>query len=84
MGEEVLVGDLEIPVKEEEELPFHQVDLRHRKSKAFITPDATISGPMLVLRTRVVQVLRRQDERGEENAVDGAWHPLRDGWEAVS
>ncbi len=51
MCEEILVGDLQIPVEEEEKLPFHQVDLRHGEAKASITPDAAMSCPMLVLWT---------------------------------
>ncbi len=51
MREEIFVGDLEIPVEEEEKLPLHQVDLCNRETKAFVAPDATISRPVLVLRT---------------------------------
>lgn len=57
MVKEVFFGHAEVEVEEVEELPFHQVDLCQAEAKAVITLHARISGPVLVLWARIVEVL---------------------------
>lgn len=60
--EEIFFGDAEIPVQKEEELAFHEIDLGKGEAKSFIALHYGVSGPMLVLRARVVEVLGGEDE----------------------
>lgn len=78
---EVVRVDAQIPVQEEEELLLHQVDFGDGKAKVVVAANGTVPGPVLVLGRRVVEVLGGEDERGQEDAVDGAAHALCDGRE---
>ena len=82
MGVEVLGQDAEIPVEEEQQLFLHEIDFREGEAEAFVSADGRVSRPVLVLGGRVVEVLGRQDEGRQEDAVHGAAHALGDGWEA--
>ncbi len=59
MVEEVLLGYSGIKVEKVEKLPLHQVHLSQGKAEAFEALHRGVSCPVLVLRTRVVQVLGR-------------------------
>lgn len=76
VNEEILVCDSQVPVQQEQELFLHQVHLRVGKPESFILVHQRVAGPVLVLRRGVVQVLGRQDQRGQENPVYGAPHSL--------
>lgn len=76
-GVEVVLGDAEVPVEEEEELFLHEVDLLELEEAH------GVGAPVLVLRGRVVQVLGAEDEGGEEDAVAGAGHALGHGRQPV-
>jgi hypothetical protein len=78
--EEVLFCDPGVPIQEVQHLPLHQVDLGQRKPEAVVSLDAAIVCPVLVLRTRVVEVLGCEDEGGEKYSVDGATHALCYWW----
>ena len=80
VGVEVLRGDAEVPVEEEEELLFHQVDLGEGEAEAVVSSHGGVSGPVFVLGGGVVEVLRGEDERGEEDSVHGAPHALGHRW----
>ena len=54
MRVEVCVGDAEIPVKQEEELLLHQVDLRRGEAKLREARHTRVSRPVFILRRRVV------------------------------
>lgn len=47
--EEVFFVDAEIPVQEEEELAFHEVDLGEGETEALVALHHSVPGPMLVL-----------------------------------
>ena len=81
ISEEILLGDAQVPVQKEEELAFHEVDLREREAETFESLHCSVTGPMLVLGTGVVQIFGGQDERGEEDAMDSAAHALCDWWQ---
>lgn len=78
VGKEILICDSQIPVEEEEKLLFHKVDLCNGEAEAFEAFYRRIPSPVFILGRAVVQVLGRQDERGEEDAVDGATHSFGD------
>ena len=80
MGVKILRSDLQIPVQEEQKLFLHQVDLCKREAKALISSHRRIPSPVLVLGGRIVQVLGRQDERGQKDPVNSAPHTLGDWW----
>ena len=79
-GLEVLVQvvrvDPQIPVEQEQQLLLHQVYLRQGETEVLEAPHHAVAGPMLILRRRVIQVLSREDERREEDAVNRASHAL--------
>lgn len=77
---EVILVDAKIPIEEEEKLLLHEVDLGEGKSKVLVAANGAVASPMLVLRRRVIQVLRSQDQGCEEDSVNGAAHTLGDGW----
>lgn len=77
--EEVFLRHAEVEVEKVEELSFHEVDLGQAKAKAIKTLDAGVSGPMLVLWTRVVKILSGEDQGSKEDAMDGAAHALGNG-----
>ena len=60
--EKILLAHSAVPVQQVQQLSFHQVDLSQRKAEAIITFHACVSSPMLVLRTRVIQILCSKDE----------------------
>jgi hypothetical protein len=76
VGEEVGLGHVEVPVEETKELLLHEVDFGDAEAKVVVAADGGVTGPVLVLGRGVVEVLCREDERGEEDAVDGAAHAL--------
>ena len=76
--EEILVGYSQIPVEEEEKLLFHKVNFGDRETETLVAFHRRIPSPVFILRGAVIQVLGRQDERSEENAVDCATHPFGD------
>lgn len=78
VGEEILICDSQIPVKEEEELLFHKVNFCDGEAEAFEAFHRRIASPVFVLGRAVIQVLGRENERGEEDAVDGAAHSFGD------
>ena len=80
MGEQIILSDPQIEVKKKQQLSFHQVHLSQREPKAFETLDCCVSGPMFVLRARVVQVLCSENERSKEDPVHRAPHTLSDRW----
>ena len=68
--DELGVVDLDVPVKEHQQLSFHQVDV-------FSSEEAVgVLGPMLVLWRRVVEVFGGDDETCEEDSVSGARQAL--------
>ncbi len=80
MMEEVFFCHAEVEVEEVEELSFHKVDLGQAEAKPVMPLHTGISGPVLVLRTRIVQVLGSKDQGSKEDAVDGTAHALGNGW----
>lgn len=62
VGEQVLLGDAQVPIKEEEELAFHEVDLWEGEPEAFESLHCGVTGPVFVLGARVVEVLSGEDE----------------------
>ena len=62
VGEEVLLGDAQVPIKQEEELAFHEVDLREGEAEAFESLHCGVTSPVFVLGARVVEVLGGEDE----------------------
>ena len=54
---EVLRVDAEIPVKEEQQLLLHKVDLCDGESKVLVAADSAVPGPVLVLGRGVIEVL---------------------------
>ena len=76
---EILRVDAEIPVKEEQQLLLHKVDLGDGEAKVLVAADSAVPGPVLVLGRGVIEVLGCKDERGEEDAVNCASHALGDG-----
>jgi hypothetical protein len=60
--EEILFLDAEIPVEQEEELAFHEVDFGKGEAEAFEAFDDGVAGPMLVLGAGVVEVLGGENE----------------------
>ena len=79
MQQEILLRDTGLPIHQEQQLPLHEVHFRHREPKPTIPLDGGIPGPVLVLGTGVVEVLRGQDQAGQEDAMNGAAHALGDG-----
>lgn len=76
VGVEILRIDAEVPVKQEKELLLHEVDFGDGEPKVLETPDSGVPRPVLVLGRRVVEVLRRKDERGQEDPVNSTSHAL--------
>ena len=72
VGVQVLLGDAQVPVQEEQELLLHQVDLGAREAKGLEAAHVGVVGPVLVLGRRIVEVLGGEDKGGQEDAVDGA------------
>lgn len=79
---QVLLGDSQIPIQQEQELLLHQVHFRQRKPKSIKAAHDAVPSPMLVLWRGIVQVLGGKDERCEEYTVDRAAHALCYGWKA--
>lgn len=77
VGVKILRINPEIPVQEEEELLFHEIDFGEGETKGIIALDGGVAGPVLVLGRRVVQVFSGENEGGKEDAVDGAAHAFR-------
>lgn len=84
MVEEIFLRHAEVEVEEVEQLSFHEVDLDQTKAKAVVTLDAGVSGPVLVLGTRVVDILGGKDQGSEEDAMNCATHALGNRREARS
>lgn len=61
VGEEILVRYSQIPVEEEEELLFHEINFCDREAETLEAFDRRIPSPMFVLGGAVVQVLGRED-----------------------
>ena len=80
MVEKILFRDSGVPIQKIQKLSFHQVDLGQCKAKTLIPLHRCVSCPMLILWTGIVQVLRRKDERGKEDAVDCTSHALGNRW----
>lgn len=78
VGKEILTCDSQIPVKEEKELLFHEINFCDGEAKAFEAFHRRIPSPVFILGRAVIQVLGREDKRGEENAVDGTTHSFGD------
>jgi hypothetical protein len=69
----VLLSNAKVPLKEEEELLLHQVDLCAAEAKVVaLGGDVAVVGPVLVLWWAVVEVLSGEDESSEKNAMGGA------------
>ena len=77
---EILWVDPEVPIQKEEKLFLHEVHLSDGKSKVLISSDGGVPGPVLVLGRGVVEVLCGEDERGKEDAMNSALHPLCNRW----
>lgn len=82
MLQQVLLGHPSVEVQEIQELPLHQIHLGQSESKAIESLDRCISCPMFVLRARIVQVLSREDQGSQEDAVNGASHAFGHGGES--
>lgn len=82
VGVEVLGVDSQVPVEEEEELFFHEVDFGEGEAEGVIAFDGGVAGPVFVFGGGVVEILGGKDEGGQEDAVDGARHAFGDGGEA--
>lgn len=78
MAIEILVCYSQIPVEEEKELLFHKVNFCDGEAETLEAFHRRIPSPVFILGGAVIQVLGREDERCEKNAVDGATHSLRD------
>ncbi len=65
-------------------MSFHQVYLCQSKPKALESLHRSISRPVLVLWTRVVEVIWCGYKRGQEDAGGGASPAFRDGWQPRS
>lgn len=76
---EVFKVDSEIPVEKEEELFFHEIYFGDGEAEVGEAPHAGVARPVLVLRRAVVEVLCGEDERGQEDSVDGAAHAFGNG-----
>ena len=79
MCEEIFLLDTGLPIEQEEQLAFHEVDLGDGEAEPAIPLDGGVPRPVLVLGAGVIEVLRGQDQAGEEDAVDGAAHALCNG-----
>jgi len=79
--EKVLFCNPHVPIQKIQHLSFHQVHFRYRETEALVSLDAAIVCPMLVLRTRVIEVFGCEDKGSEEDSVDGASHALGNRWE---
>ena len=79
MGEEILIGYSQIPVKEEEKLLFHQVHFCNGEAEILEAFHRRIPSPVFILGGAVIQVLGRKNERCEEDAVDRATHSFGNG-----
>lgn len=77
VGDNFRLVDSKIVVQQIEQLLFHQVDFR-------LGEHLSVSTPVLVLGTRIVEVLRGDDQCGEEDSVSGAGHTLGDFGQSVS
>ena len=78
VAEEIGFGHVEIPVEEAKKLLLHKVDLGDAEAEVVVTTDRGVASPVLVLGRGVVEVLCRENERSEEDTVDGAAHALCD------
>lgn len=78
VGEEILSSDSQIPVEKEEELLLHEVNFCNGEAETLEALHRRIPSPVFILGRAVIQVLGREDKRGEENAVDGATHSFGD------
>jgi len=78
VGEEVGFGHVKIPVEEAKKLLLHEVDFGDAEAEVVVTTDRGVASPVLVLGRGVVEVLCRENERSEEDTVDGAAHALCD------
>ena len=81
MSVKVLWHYPQVPVEKVEELLLHQVDLGDREAKVLVPSDGGVPRPVLVLRRRVVKILSREDERGQEDPMHGTAHTLGHRWE---
>jgi hypothetical protein len=78
MTEQIVFSDARVPVQEEQKLSLHKVYLWEGEGKAFIALDGSVASPMLILWAGVIEVLRRQYERCEKDAMNGTTHALGD------
>jgi hypothetical protein len=76
MVEEVIFSHAKVEIEEIEELSLHEIDFGQAEAKSVIPLDAGIPGPVLVLRTGVVEVLGSKNQRGKEDAMDCTTHAL--------
>lgn len=88
LGVQVVLGDSQVPLEQEQQLLLHQVDLGAGEAKGVVGGvHVGVVGPVLVLGRAVVEVLGGQDQGGQEDAVGGAsqaaGHGLQLGLEAV-
>ncbi len=83
VGVEIFGVDSKVPIEEEKELFFHQIHFGDGESEAVKAFDGGVACPVFVLGRRVVEILRREDEGGQEDAVDGAAHTFGDGWKPL-
>ena len=81
---EIIFFNAEVPVEEAQKLLLHEVDLGDGEAKVLVSSNGTVPSPVLVLGRRVVKVLGREDERSQEDSVDGAAHALGNGRETSS
>lgn len=78
VGEKILVCDSQIPVQEEEELLFHEVNFCDREAETLEAFHRRIPSPVFIFGRAVIQIFGRKDERGEKNAMDSATHSFGD------
>lgn len=76
---EVVLVDTEVKVQQSQELALHQVDLGVGEAEVGVALDGSVACPVLVLGGRIVEVLGRENQRREEDAVSGALHALGGG-----
>jgi hypothetical protein len=67
---EVVGGDPKIPVEEEKQLLLHEIDFWKGEQAH------SVSGPVLVLWRRIVEVFSRENQCSEEDSMAGAMHAL--------
>lgn len=73
---EIFFVDPHVPIEQEQKLLLHEVDLCGGEAEGVEARHCSVASPVLVLGRRVVEILRSEDERGQEDAVNGATHAL--------